>query len=138
MSFSSEVITLIDELAARSGIVIDWTAENIMPYLTDLGTRFITLVTWKSILGICFTLFLLCLSILTFRKGLKMYTEDINGIKDHDDEIYTPMIIIGLIATLFCTIMNFVAIPCLVEQILECKFLPEKIILDYLKDILAH
>ena len=57
MSFSSEVITLIDELATRCGIVIDWTAENIMPYLTDLGTRFVTLVTWKSILGICFTLF---------------------------------------------------------------------------------
>lgn len=138
MSFSNEVITLIDELAARFGIVIDWTAENIMPYLTDLGIRFVTLVTWKSILGICFTLFLLCFSILIFRKGLKMYTEDTNGIKDHDDDIYIPITIIGAIATLFCTIMNFVAIPCFVNQILECKFLPEKIILDYLTDILAH
>ena len=45
MSFSSEIITLIDELAARFGIIIDWSAENIMPYLTDLGTRFITLIT---------------------------------------------------------------------------------------------
>ena len=132
MSFSSEVITLIDELAARFGIVIDWTAENIMPYLTDLGTRFVTLTMWKSILGIVLTLSLLLLSILLFRKGNKMRAAD------GDETIYMPIITMGVIATIFCAIMNFVAIPSFIDQILECKFLPEKIIFDYLKDILAH
>lgn len=132
MSFSSEIITLIDELAARFGIAIDWTSENIMPYLTDLGTRFITLTMWKSIFGIVLTVSLLLLSILFCRKGMKM------RVADKDENIYVPIITMGVIATIFFTIMNLVSIPSLVNQILECKFLPEKIILDYLTDILAH
>ena len=132
MSFSSEVITLIDELAARFGIVIDWTAENIMPYLTDLGTRFVTLVTWKSILGIVFSISLLCLSILLFRKGIKM------GQAGKDEDVCIPIAATGFILTIACIILNIVFIPSNINQILECKFIPEKIIFDYLKDILAH
>ena len=58
--------------------------------------------------------------------------------EDEDDTLYVPVIAIGVVLTFVCIIINLIAIPCLVEQILECKFLPEKIILDYLKDILAH
>ena len=40
MTFSEQLIHLIDELAKRIGIVIDWTNANVMPYLIDLITRY--------------------------------------------------------------------------------------------------
>lgn len=38
---TDENIKLLDELAKRLGIAIDWTSENVMPYLLDLYERFI-------------------------------------------------------------------------------------------------
>ena len=38
--FSEQLIHLIDEFAKRIGVVIDWTNDNIMPYLSDLITRY--------------------------------------------------------------------------------------------------
>lgn len=40
MIFSEQLIHLIDEFAKRIGIVIDWTNDNVIPYLHDLITRY--------------------------------------------------------------------------------------------------
>ena len=59
MSFSSQFIEVLDALCEKFGIVIDWTSQNVMPYLTDLATRLIsyeirTSVAWIVILGVAF------------------------------------------------------------------------------------
>ena len=59
MSFSSQFIEVLDALCAKFGIVIDWTSQNVMPYLTDLATRLISYEIWTSmawivILGVAF------------------------------------------------------------------------------------
>lgn len=38
---SEEIIKVIDELGKRFGIVIDWSNQNIIPYLQELLKRFI-------------------------------------------------------------------------------------------------
>ena len=48
MSFSSQFIEVLDALCAKFGIVIDWTSQNVMPYLTDLAARIITYEIWTS------------------------------------------------------------------------------------------
>jgi hypothetical protein len=42
MSMSKEIITVVDELAKRFGIVIDWTSKNVVPYISELFDKFIT------------------------------------------------------------------------------------------------
>lgn len=59
MSFNSQFIEVLDALCEKFGIVIDWTSQNVMPYLTDLATRFISYEIWTSaawivILGVAF------------------------------------------------------------------------------------
>ena len=39
---SNEIIKILDDLAKRFGVAIDWTAENVMPYLKDLLSRLVT------------------------------------------------------------------------------------------------
>ena len=41
MSVSSEVIEILDYLGDKLGIAIDWTNENIIPYLQVLINKFI-------------------------------------------------------------------------------------------------
>lgn len=38
---SEEIIKVLDELGKRFGIAIDWSNQNIMPYLQELLKRFI-------------------------------------------------------------------------------------------------
>lgn len=55
MTFSEQLIYLIDEFAKRIGIIIDWTSSNVMPYIQDLVGRYITyeLVIASIITGLC-------------------------------------------------------------------------------------
>ena len=39
---AEEIMKVIDELAERFGVVIDWTSENVMPQVIELYERFIT------------------------------------------------------------------------------------------------
>ena len=48
MSFSSQFIEVLDALCEKFGIVIDWTSQNVVPYLTDLAARIITYEIWTS------------------------------------------------------------------------------------------
>jgi hypothetical protein len=62
---SNEIIKILDDLAQRFGVAIDWTAENVLPYLKDLLGRLATYkITVHSIwTGIFFILFLACVAV---------------------------------------------------------------------------
>lgn len=60
---STEIIKVLDDLAARFGVAIDWTAENIMPYLKDVISR-ITIYKIVS-LSIAIGVSMLWLAIIT-------------------------------------------------------------------------
>ena len=60
MTFSEQFRDVLNALCEKVGIVIDWTQENIIPYLTDLLERYvkyniITESLW-IILGIVFAI----------------------------------------------------------------------------------
>ena len=63
MTFSEQLIHLIDEFAKRIGVVIDWTNDNVMPYLSDLITRYgqFHLTTNSIMFVICLLVSILCL-----------------------------------------------------------------------------
>lgn len=42
MTVSNQIIAVLDAICEKFGIVIDWTASNIMPYLQDLCKRIVT------------------------------------------------------------------------------------------------
>lgn len=42
MEVSNQIIEVLDYLSAKMGIVVDWTAENVVPYLTDLIERMVS------------------------------------------------------------------------------------------------
>lgn len=48
MSFSSQFIEVLDALCEKFGIAIDWTSQNVVPYVTELATRIITYEIWTS------------------------------------------------------------------------------------------
>lgn len=49
MTVSAQIIEVLDALCAKMGIVIDWTAENVIPYVTELAGKYITFEIATSI-----------------------------------------------------------------------------------------
>lgn len=115
---SKEIITILDDLAQRFGAVIDWSSKNVVPYLQELFTKFISWELHTSIAYICIAVVLsLLLSLLMF----------ISYKKDWD----------GILAFLFipwigCIAISIGVVCTQIFDIIACKTFPEKVLIDYI------
>lgn len=76
MNFSEQLIYLIDEFAKRIGIVIDWTNDNVVPYLQDLVGRYIAYEITMNGIGIGLGVIVAIASIIFGLFSIKKYRED--------------------------------------------------------------
>lgn len=124
---SEEVIKVLDNLAQKFGIAIDWTNQNILPYLQDLMGRYISLQNSYAIIWIVISIIMIIGSIILISKCIKATKKRYNT--DEDDiawEILLSIIIITIfVIVLFCNIFG----------LLQNIFTPEITILNYLKTI---
>lgn len=116
---SDEIIKLLDDLGRRFGIAIDWSSENVMPYLKDLMSRYIDYEVMTSIAWIVVGAILLIGGIIFA----------IICAKNGDD--FSPIICI-------CVAMcGAVMIGTQVFDIITCYIIPEKIIIEYINFLMS-
>ena len=48
MEVSDQIIKVLDEVGKRFGLAIDWTQQNIVPYLQELSHKIINYEIWTS------------------------------------------------------------------------------------------
>jgi len=128
---TDEIIKLLDDLSKRFGIVIDWSSENIIPYLEKLCDKYVTYeiatsVVW-ILIGIC-TLF--------FAKWLIKKSKESHKKADYSYP-WNDEACICFWSVVFAAILILVAfLICIVQifDIVTCVTLPEKIIFDEIKD----
>lgn len=126
---SDEIIKILDDLGRRFGVVIDWSSENIMPYLQDLMQRYINYEVMTSVMWIVVALIViigLSISIPVINKYANKVLEE-NHYSDWDVGkwlvIWIFIIIIG------CFV---ICIICQSIDIITCYTIPEKMIFEYL------
>ncbi len=116
MTFSEETIKLLDYLGTKLGIMIDWSSENVMPYLQDLGARFIQFKIQTSILAIVVLSIIILIGIVVAIVDLwKDWTEG---------SVFT----VSLLAVVVC--IGLITYNC--YKIIECNTIPEKVIYEYI------
>ena len=49
VTFSSQFIEIFDHLCQKFGVVIDWSAQNVIPYITALCGRMTSYVIFKNV-----------------------------------------------------------------------------------------
>lgn len=121
MTISSQIIEVLDDLCRRFGIVIDWSAENVMPYLQELAGKFISWEIATSKMWIVVAAIAIILGVIVFAVDIKISFMDGFGA------------VIGLI-------LVFIAIAvavCQVYDILTCIHFPEKMIFNYVSNMLS-
>lgn len=126
---SEEIIKVLDNLAQRFGIAIDWTSQNIMPYIQNLMERYMQ----YHIASIILALILEIIGIFIFIKVLK---SALNKKKDDkywewfDEGIYytIPLMILGSVLA--------ISIPLTIDALLQSIFIPEITMLNYIKGLM--
>lgn len=123
---SEEIIKILNDLGERLGIAIDWTSQNILPYLQDLINRFIKYDIAINILLIIFGIIFLIIIIIAIRK-IKKDSKEISYY-DIFDEGLLQVFIIGISAIIM--LYTFSVAP---AKIVQDIYLPEKSIYEYIK-----
>ena len=128
---SEEVIKILDALAEKFGLAIDWTSANVLPYLQQLCGKYVTYeiatgVVW-ILIGICL-LFVGKYAIGKTKYCYGKYKEDWHSCYD------VATILLGILTG--CVIVGgIIVILCQTFDIVTCITFPEKIIIEELQSV---
>lgn len=128
MTVSNQIIAVLDAICEKFGIVIDWTASNIMPYLQDLCRRIVTYEIATSVAWIILQVVILLLAFYIRNKKIKPLAE-----ADDDDDYCM------VIATAICIVIAIIAtvVICVqVADIIKALTIPEITIYKFAKPFL--
>ena len=82
---SEEIIKVLDELGKRFGIVIDWSNQNIIPYLQELLKRFICYRNITACVWIIISIAMTISGVVMIR-FLNKWIKSENFNSDYEDE----------------------------------------------------
>lgn len=127
MNVSDQIIQVIEHLAQKFGVAINWSSENLMPIVEELCTKYISyeIMTSKAwIIGASITLLLIIIG-------------EILILIDPLDEIYYTSDKIGF--SIVMVILTVFPIACICVQtldIIRCTTFPELQILQYIQSFM--
>lgn len=114
MDLSNQFIEIFNYIGEKFGVMVDWSSENIMPYLTDLCTRIITNEIYTSIAWIAIWILIIVVSWAL-----------VNKIKDES----------LIVLAIFMSVIGFGTIVSQTFDIIEAKTIPESIIIEKIKQV---
>lgn len=129
MTISNQIIEVIDALCVKFGIAIDWTQENVLPYLQTLAQEYISYEIWTSVMWIVLVAIGLVVLIVCTKKAKKAY----NNADIFDEDCYMLLYISCCVASIFCSIALVCVIFTQTLDIITCITFPEKIILEFIQ-----
>lgn len=132
MSVSDEIIKVIDALAERVGVVIDWTSQNATPYLEQLCGKYVNYEIVTSVIWFIFGIVCIFVGKYGIKKTKQYYNKYKETIRMNDWDVAA---IFAGIGTGVAFLVGVIVIMAQVLDITTCLTLPEKIILDELKSI---
>lgn len=136
---SKQIIEVLDSLGDKFGLAIDWTTENVVPYLEQLCNKYVkyeivTSVIYMVIGVICLFLgkYLIKITKYCYKKYCYKKANDDYSCGGTDWEVFCILAAIGT-ATAF-----ILGIAVIIQQIFDiatCLTFPEKFIIDELMSI---
>ena len=128
---SEEIIKVVDALAAKFGIAINWAEANVMPHMQQLTDRYIgyeianniyLIVVWTLVSIASWAFFSVC-----YRKS----SWKTRGFNEDDWWSWGTLLFVFVgTAVTFVSVITFLVCA---KEIITCVMLPEMVILNYLK-----
>ena len=135
MVFSKEIINVLDYLCTKFGIAIDWTSENVMPYLEDLFGKYISYEVFTSIA------WMVAIPVITIIIAIPLNIVHKKAKESEWDFGYEfiPWLAIALwIAFVVMCFASIMVICTQVFDIIECYTIPEKVVFEYVNNLIKN
>lgn len=136
MTVSEQIIQVLDNLCAKMGIVIDWTSENVIPYVTALCEKLVVYEIAMSVAQIIISLLVIIGILITIKK---LYPTIKTGVQKDCQSYTLGWILTALFgafvagAFLFFSVCN---IEAEVFDIIKCLTFPEMYVFEYVSSLM--
>lgn len=118
INFTKEMIEVLEYLFDKFGIVVDWSNNEIIPYVKELAGK---IVAYKS--GVAWLWIVVgAIALIVGVVGL------IIALNNGYDGWAVISVLVGVV--------GIVLIICFAHTVIACKTFPEKVVLDYIQNIL--
>lgn len=142
---SEEIIKVLDYIAEKLGVAIDWTAENALPYVQEIIGKYVTYKIIYYSIGLLIGLLLFIVSCVLIKSIL---CSRANFVKTKETNFWfepyysgTPSLTdVGLvitIVTVITAIAGAIAIGCNSTALLQWSIVPEIALLEEVKVLLG-
>lgn len=141
---SDEIIKVIDELCNKFGVVIDWTGDNVLPYLEQVFERLVRYeITMNIIYSVICMVFIVsgtvgCVVVCKYYKRAKTMKESnkfFRYVEPHC-EITDIVLIIGMLS-MVSIIVPLGVLSIFVEDIIKWSMIPEIQIFEYIQHMIG-
>lgn len=119
MQISNEIIQVLEYLAEKIGITIDWTNNNVLPYVEQLCKKFIE---WEYSTSLAWIIIMASLLVIAFLFAI--FARGLDGFQWF----------------VFCTtlVISIIVICVQIFDMVECRVFPEKTIYDYIQQYIKR
>ena len=130
---SAEIIAILDNLAERFGVAVDWSSEYVIPYLQDLVQR---LVRYELSISVALLILFPVISVVLFLTARCCHTKNLEYKRANRED--NGALVCGFaVAVGFSLVSACASLPVAIKQIIDiiaCMNFPEKIIMAYLQE----
>ena len=131
MTVSEQIIQVIDKLCEKFGMAIDWTGENVVPYIETLGQKLVTyeIATSVAWMAICFVA-IICLIAVT-KKFIVVSKRD-----DFGEEACFFFTFALIFVSIFIYTIGVATIVNQIMDIIKCVTFPEMYVFEYVQSLI--
>lgn len=132
MTVSQQIIEVLDNLAEKFGVAIDWTGNNVIPAVQSLCAKYLSYEIGTSIIWMCVGVLLTITGIIFAFKTRKVLKENEDvGTFEYESDVW----IIWLIITVCALAAGIPMIVTQVFDIVRCMVFPEYQIFTFIRSM---
>lgn len=138
MQVSEQIIKIINELCEKFGIAIDWTQDNILPYIQALGHKVVMYDLYTSLMQLIIGSVLFIGVPLFLSKILRNNREDaLERSKSNEFYYYDGSLnTLGILSLCAIVMLSVIGVMCIVDNtqnIIQDLVFPEKTIMEFVR-----
>lgn len=131
MNISDQIIAIINDLCKKLGIVIDWSAENVLPKVEELCTKYIKYEITTSYAWILLWCGITLLSWIIAIPFIRYENKKDDCDRWDANEGSTTAVIIMIAIACCISFITICVVGCQIFDIVEAKVFPEKTIYEF-------
>ena len=128
---SNEIIKVLEYLGEKFGIAIDWTQQNVLPYVQDLAGRFVKYYTIKEIISVVICALMGIVGFVFVGILISSYvkvnqTREDRILMEYYNGVEPSILgLVVIVVAAFCLLVGCIGTPVCATEIVKWSIIPE-------------